>query len=467
MGNPYPANVQDEILGVRLDGYVTFTDPGNQPGGGGGSGTVTSVTAADASITIGGTPTVAPTVEVSPLGVTAAKIANATITDTQVAAANKDGASGTPSMRTLGTGAAQACSGNDSRLSDSRPPTGSAGGDLTGTYPNPTLAAFGGGAAGPIGDATHSAAVTVDAKGRVSALSSVAITGTPPGGTAGGDLSGTYPNPSVAKINGVTLSGTPSTGQVLTATSSSAAHWAAGGGASPLTTKGDIWGYSTTDARIPVGSDTQVLTADSTQSLGVKWATPSSGFTNPMTTKGDIIIEDATPAPARLAIGSTGQVLGVASGLPAWAYPPGYEIGYDQITSPVNVTSTTESSGTTIISCAAHTFDGGAVICSFSTDRIVLPNAGGSGTPNYVIVSLFEGSTQITRLAFALTASGDAGYATGQLPAVGAYRFTPSAGSHTYTISACASSTTGTPNIQAGSGGTGGDAPCFCRFTKV
>lgn len=49
------------------------------------------------------------------------------------------------------------------------------------------------------------------------------------------------------------------------------------GTASPLTTKGDIWGYSTTDARIPVGTDGTVLTADSTQALGVKWATPASG----------------------------------------------------------------------------------------------------------------------------------------------------------------------------------------------
>lgn len=45
-----------------------------------------------------------------------------------------------------------------------------------------------------------------------------------------------------------------------------------GGSTSPLTTKGDVWGYSTVDARIPVGSNGQVLTADSTQTLGLKWA---------------------------------------------------------------------------------------------------------------------------------------------------------------------------------------------------
>jgi len=48
--------------------------------------------------------------------VTAAAIANGTITDVQVAAANKDGATGTASLRTLGTGALQAASGADGRF---------------------------------------------------------------------------------------------------------------------------------------------------------------------------------------------------------------------------------------------------------------------------------------------------------------------------------------------------------------
>lgn len=49
-----------------------------------------------------------------------------------------------------------------------------------------------------------------------------------------------------------------------------------GGSTSPLTTKGDLWGYSSVDARVPVGTNGQVLTADSAETLGLKWATPSA-----------------------------------------------------------------------------------------------------------------------------------------------------------------------------------------------
>ena len=57
----------------------------------------------------------------------------------------------------------------------------------------------------------------------------------------------------------------------------------------PTTTKGDVSGFDTTFARIPVGVNSTVLTADSTEALGLKWAaaaTPDSSVDT------DIVVMD-------------------------------------------------------------------------------------------------------------------------------------------------------------------------------
>ena len=49
-----------------------------------------------------------------------------------------------------------------------------------------------------------------------------------------------------------------------------------GGISSPLTTKGDLFTYSTTDARLGDGTDGQALIADSAEATGLKWGTISA-----------------------------------------------------------------------------------------------------------------------------------------------------------------------------------------------
>lgn len=72
-----------------------------------------------------------------------------------------------------------------------------------------------------------------------------------------------------------------------------------------LTTKGDIHGYSTENTRVAVGSNGTVLTADSTNSNGIAWASSAGSV---LTTQGDVLYHNASGL-ARLAASTDGHVL--------------------------------------------------------------------------------------------------------------------------------------------------------------
>jgi hypothetical protein len=110
-------------------------------------------------------------------------------------------------------------------------------------------------------------------------------------------------------------------GTAATTAASTYATAAQGATADSATQPGDLAAIATSgdvgDLTGFPGGSTNFLREDGT------FAAPpgGSGMTNPMTTAGDIIVGGASGAPARLAKGSDGQVLRMASGVQAYGFP--------------------------------------------------------------------------------------------------------------------------------------------------
>lgn len=116
----------------------------------------------------------------------------------------------------------------------------------------------------------------------------------------GGKFQVNYSTGNIVKINNIATNFPNSLGTAnyfLQTDGAGNFTWAAASGSSsPLTTKGDIWTYSTVNTRLGVGTNGYALTADSTQTTGLKWAVlpiglPSGGVA------GSFLIKDSSNIP--------------------------------------------------------------------------------------------------------------------------------------------------------------------------
>lgn len=116
----------------------------------------------------------------------------------------------------------------------------------------------------------------------------------------------------------------------------------------------------------------------------------TTGMVNPMTTTGDTIYASSGSTPARLGVGSTGQVLTVSGGVPVWSTPAGG--------GGMTLLSTTTLSGTTTSitgisgSYVDLVIDFYAITNSSNTDYNINPN--GSTT----ITDVIRGGTTLQQL---------------------------------------------------------------------
>jgi hypothetical protein len=174
------------------------------------------------------------------------------------------------------------------------------------------------------------------------------------------------------------LANSGTAGWVLTANTGAPPSWQAGGaGASPLTTKGDIFTYSTVNDRLPVGTNTQILSADSTTTTGLKWIAAPAGSAGTIT--GDSGGALSQSAGNWNILGTANQITTTGSGATLTLSLP------SAITAPGSLTTTTTLTSTTLFKASAGqqvniTTPGAYPYTTLITDFVILVDSAAART---------------------------------------------------------------------------------------